>query len=691
MPSSRELVGELHELAVVARDADGDRLTGADGLRDGAVVVDGVVVEADPAGLVEAGGRGERQRRAAAVDQEHRGAPGVVAALAQARHGLERLAERCPGGDQLQHLPLPGAEALGATPCECGQHRLAHAHQLLDRLRGTLIAAAPPRQADEPGRSVRRSHHHPGERRVAEALHHRPLAHRGGGQVVDGAAEHRGPLGEQPVRDGEGVHARAAAGRLAGAGRRGPPVVAQLEHAGDPELAHPRHVGVEEAGQVAEAGHDDLVEPVGRRPEQPGRAVREQRVVGDPGCGGILRDTLCGDVDRGRHDAHGTVDPRLQQARGDAEPARGMAGPREPDDLAALRLAGAERDLHRVVAAPAGAALLVDQLHVGPDERLRHVARLVEVAEQGDRGPVGGVGPAVAVVQHDGLVERLDDRVVAGLVGLELLAGLDLGGDVLDQPQHLVGAAPGAAALQHARLAEHVVAVLEHPRVAGVDHLGDDLHHPVGEVGGEEVVDGEPALGEVAEVVDARLGHAVGRPGPHAQHVAVAADAEHGVGHDGQERVEDRVRRGAEVADTEGEAVVGAGCDGVERGRCRGAPVGHVGSSFPDRRGPSGLHQPPSVRVRWLPPPLPEGKCGRAGDVPQEEVAAGHGGEGRATEGVRAWRWWGWRSCRVRWWWRPPQRWGTAPAPRRAARRGRPPASRRGRTSRRPRSGGRRG
>ncbi len=372
-------------------------------------------------------------------------------------------------------------------------------------------------------------------------------------------------------------------------------------------------------------------------------------------------------------------------------PARG-----EPDDLAALRLAGAERDLHRVVAAPARAALVVDQLHVGPDERLRRLTGLVEVAEQRDRGAVGGVGPAVAVVQHDGLVERLDDRVVARLVGLELLAGLDLGGDVLDQPQHLVGTTAGAAPLQHPGCAEHVVAVLEHPRVAGVDHLGDDLHHPVGEVGGEEVVDGELApLGEVAEVVDALLGHAVARPGPHAQHVAVAADAEHGVGDDGEERVEDRVRRGVEVADPGHEAVVGGGRVGLERGRCRGAPVGHVGSSFPDRRGPSGLHQPPSVRVRWLPPPLPEGKCGRAGDVPQAEVRAdlqpAHGGERRATEGVRAWRWRGRWSSPGWWSWPRPRRWGTAPAPRRAARRGRPPARRRGRTCRRPRSGGRHG
>ena len=109
------------------------------------------------------------------------------------------------------------------------------------------------------------------------------------------------------------------------------------------------------------------------------------------------------------------------------------------------------------------------------------------------------------------------------------------------------------------------MAVLEHPRVAGVDHLGDDLHHPVGEVRGEQVVDGELApLGEVAEVVDALLGHAVARPGPHAEHVAVVADAEHGVGDDGEERVEDRVRRGVEVADPGHEAVVGGG-----RGRAR--------------------------------------------------------------------------------------------------------------------------
>ena len=78
---------------------------------------------------------------------------------------------------------------------------------------------------------------------------------------------------------GEGVHGRAAAAGPAGAGGRGPPVVAQLEHAGDPELTHPRHVGVEEAGQVAEARHDDLVEPVGRRPEQLRAALFESSVL----------------------------------------------------------------------------------------------------------------------------------------------------------------------------------------------------------------------------------------------------------------------------------------------------------------------------------------------------------------------------------------------------------------------------
>ncbi len=222
MPSCGELRGELHEPAVFGCHPDGDRLAGAHGLGDGAVVVDRVVVESAQARLVEAGRRAERERRAAAVDQEHRRAQGVVATLAQACHGLERLAERCPGGDQLQHLALSGAQPLRPTPRERRQHRLADAHQLLDRLRGALVAPAPPGQADEPGGPLARAHHHPGERRVAEALHHGPLPRRRGGQVVDGTAQHRRPVGEQPVRDGEGVHRACGRCRTDGDRRPGP-------------------------------------------------------------------------------------------------------------------------------------------------------------------------------------------------------------------------------------------------------------------------------------------------------------------------------------------------------------------------------------------------------------------------------------------------------------------------------------
>ena len=411
-PEGRVGYGVAPEAGVAAGVHHRHRFPGDDGLAVGVAQPERQRGEPGDPGVLGVGGH---QRQLAVIDRghHHRGTqrvPGEDVSGPEQRGG-HRLAT----GDQLEHLGLAlGEEGRAATP-DGSVERIAGEADQSEHLVARRRFSCPPGEPDDAGQVAAVAETDPQDPEVGGVGECRQA--RLGQKVPRSAGEDvAGPLeaGGQPTKARQ-VHplTSAAVGDLAGPG----PQVREVQGgAVGGELVDERRVGGEERGDLAQPGHDRLVEGGRRAADEPGGDRGHQGFECDLFCEGPLGPVPVGDVADDaqhlcgirRHEAGLHPAGRGARIGGEDHGAERPGGERPTDALA--------EPFERVL--------------VGRIPRSTHPFAGIEWPRIDSAHPTAG-----PVEAHDGVGDQVDHRLGVRLHGDEL-AGVGL---VLEHTSHTIG------------------------------------------------------------------------------------------------------------------------------------------------------------------------------------------------------------------------------------------------------------